>query len=360
MNVLSLVLAFAVGALLGAAVWAWTRRKAPPSDAMLLLQQQMEGLRHQLSESLSAQTRQVHQQLESVGRQVMDSQRTVGDRLDNASRVVGDLQKTLGSLGQASERIYEIGKDLSGLQEILRSPKLRGGLGEYFLGDLLAQILPARHFSLQHAFSSGAVVDAVIHLGDRLVPVDAKFPLENFRRVMEAPTDEERKPWVKKYAADVKKHVDSIAEKYILPDEGTYDFALMYIPAENVYYECVVKNEDMAESLGEYALKRRVVPVSPGSFYAYLQAILLGLKGLQVEENARRLLEGLSRLEGEVRRFADDFDTVGRHLTNARAKYDDAARRLERVQDKLQQASGADAPALPSSSPAPATELLPK
>ena len=131
------------------------------------------------------------------------------------------------------------------------------------------------------------------------------------------------------------KHVDAIAAKYILPDEGTYDFALMYIPAENVYYESIIK-DDADGALLEYALKRRVVPVSPGSFYAYLQAIVLGLRGFQIEENARRIMEDLARLRGDFARFAEDFDTLGKHLANAKTKHDDAGRRLERFQDKLE------------------------
>jgi DNA recombination protein RmuC len=290
----------------------------------------------------------VGHQLENVARQVSDSQRTVGDRLDTAARVVGQVQKSLGELGQASQRIFEVGKDISGLTDLLRSPKMRGGLGEYFLQDLLSQILPAAHFELQHGFKSGDVVDAVVRLGARLVPVDAKFPLENFRRFTESAADDERRAWRKKFAGDVKRHVDAIAGKYILPDEGTYDFALMYIPAENVYYECVVKAEEAGDeaALMDYALKKRVVPVSPSSFYAYLQAIVLGLRGFQIEENARLIMQNLARLQGDVQRFSDDFELVGRHLSNAKTKHDDAARRLERVQDKLTSVAQEAPPAL--------------
>ena len=152
--------------------------------------------------------------------------------------------RSLGGLEEANRHIYEVGKDIASLQEILRAPKLRGGLGEFFLEDLLAQILPPQHFSTQHAFRSGEKVDAVIKLGASLVPVDAKFPLENFKRI--AGSDERRgkKPRQEAILRPMcKKHIDAIAGKYILPDEGTYDFALMYIPAENVYYETIIKDE---------------------------------------------------------------------------------------------------------------------
>lgn len=328
------IAAGALAAALVSLVLLFRGRRADP--ALSLLQQQLEALRGVMA-----------QQLESMARQVADSQRSVGDRLDSTARVVGEVQRSLGELGQSSQRIFEVGKDIAGLQDLLRSPKLRGGLGEYFLGDLLAQILPAAHFSLQQTFASGVIVDAVIRLGDGLVPVDAKFPLENFRRVLES-SEEDRRGARRKFLVDLKKHVDAIATKYILPDEGTYDFALMYIPAENVYYECVVKPEEGETSILDYALSRKVVPVSPSSFYAYLQAIVLGLRGLRVEENARRILDNLSRLSGDVRRFAEDFELVGRHLSNARTKHDDAARRLERVQDKLTHLPTEEAVSLPS------------
>jgi DNA recombination protein RmuC len=345
-------LALVVALGFAAIFFSWQGYKAARESrgneqATRLLQQQLEGLRLQLAENISRQTQTVNQQLdqlttqvsrrlESVSEQMVNSQKAVGDRLDNAARVVGEVQKSLGALGQASERIFEVGKDIAGLQEILSAPKIRGGLGEFFLADLLQQILPARHFELQHSFRTGHVVDAVIKLGGRMVPVDSKFPMENFRKVLDTCSDEDRQAVKRKFAADVRKHVDAVAAKYILPDEGTYDFALMYIPAENVYYETVIK-DDAGEnkSLTEYALARRVIPVSPNSFYAYLQAIILGLKGFEIEENARTIMENLSRLQGDFRRFRDEFDVLGRHIGNTRTKYEEVEKRLGRFQDKL-------------------------
>jgi DNA recombination protein RmuC len=210
-------------------------------------------------------------------------------------------------------------------------------LGELFLGDLLAQILPPTHYALQHKFKSGEAVDAAISLGQGLVPVDSKFPLENFRRVIAGESEDDRKAAKRKFSADVKKHIDSIAAKYILPDEGTFDFALMYIPAENVYYEVILKDDAFGEDKGlcAYALAQRVIPVSPNSFYAYLQAIVLGLKGLRIEKNAHEMIQHLKRLQGDFQRFREDFDVLGKHLGNTRGKYEDAAKRLERFGEKL-------------------------
>jgi DNA recombination protein RmuC len=252
-----------------------------------------------------------------------------------------------------------VGKDIAQLQEILRAPKVRGTLGELFLGDLLSQILPPKHYALQHPFRSGEIVDAIVRLG-RLVPVDAKFPLENFKRLIQTQNPQEKTMARRRFVQDVKKHIDAIASKYILPDEGTFDFALMYIPAENVYYETIIKEEGMADegSIMTYAFSKRVVPVSPNSFYAYLHTISLGLRGLEIEENARLIIDQLARLRGDFGRFKDDFSLLGKHLSNSRAKYEDAERRLERFGDKLIQTGGKEAQEI-SAAPADESTFLP-
>jgi DNA recombination protein RmuC len=260
----------------------------------------------------------------------------LGERLDNTSKVVGEVHRSLGSLEEANRKIYEVGKDISSLQEILRAPKMRGGLGELLLEDLLGQILPADHVETQYTFRSGHKVDAVIRLGAGMVPVDAKFPLENFRKLLDAPTDDERTRARKLFVTDVKRHIDAVATKYILPDEGTFDFALMYIPAENVYYEIIVKDEATEDAhIAEYALARRVIPVSPGCIYAYLQAIVLGLRGLRIEERSQEILQQLARLRGEFDRFRDDFRLVGKHMNNASSSFANADRRLERLETRF-------------------------
>jgi DNA recombination protein RmuC len=314
---------------------------------LLLLQQQLDQLRAQFSERLDNNAHSIQQQLGQMIVHVNErlkenaavlnqTQQSLGERLDNAVRVVGHVQHSLGGLEEANRKIYEVGKDIASLQEILRAPKLRGGLGEFFLEDLLAQILPPQHFSTQYGFRSGEKVDAVIKLGPLLVPVDAKFPLENFKRIAGAVGDGEKGRARRQFIADVKKHVDAIAAKYILPDEGTYDFALMYIPAENVYYELIIKDDGPEEkSLSQYALTKHVVPVSPNSLYAYLQAIVLGLKGMKIEDRAKDILQCLSRLQGDFGKFRDEFALLGKHLGHAQSGYLSADRRLEQFGQKL-------------------------
>jgi DNA recombination protein RmuC len=337
-------------------------REKREDGSLQLMQQQIDQLRVQISQALDNGTRQVQQQLGQVLGHVNDrlkenaevlqqTQQSLGERLDNAAQVVGSVQKSLGGLEEANRRIYEVGKDIASLQEILRAPKLRGGLGEFLLENLLAQVLPPDHFSTQYSFRSGEKADAVIKLGNSLVPVDAKFPLENFKRALQAESDEERTRAKKQFTADVKKHIDAIAQKYILPDEGTYDFALMYIPAENVYYETIIKDESAAEkSLSEYALSKRVIPVSPGCFYAYLQAIVLGLKGMKVEERAKEIIRYIGRLQGDFTRFRDEFELVGKHLGHAQSSYQSADKRMEQFGQKL--LSAEIAPGEPAAIPA--------
>jgi len=303
------------------AVVVFVLRSRPKSDQSLVL----------LQNQLNAMQARLDAFGETVSKNLQDSTAQMNIRLDNAAKVVGDLREKVG-------QIHEVGKAAAELVNILRAPKLRGGMGELFLGDLLAQILPPEHFTLQHRFKSGEAVDAVIQIGKKLVPVDAKFPYENFKRVVEAPTESERVSARKLFLKDVKKHVDAIAGKYILADEGTYDFALMYVPAENVYYETIIK-EDAGEEhqLFGYALQKRVIPVSPNSFYAYLQTILLGLRGMKVEERAQEILDTLQRLRGDFERLQENFRVLGKHLTNASGAYADTEKTLTKLDAKLSQ-----------------------
>jgi Uncharacterized protein conserved in bacteria len=287
-------------------------------------------------------------EVNSLGNRLDDFSETVSNRLQSST---GEVNTRLENLREKIGEIHESGKAAAELVNIMRAPKLRGGIGELLLGDLLAQILPAEHFHLQYRFKSGVTVDAAIQIGSKVVPVDSKFPLENFRRILEAPTEHERAVGRKQFLRDVKKHIDAIASKYILPDEGTYPFALMYVPAENVYYETIIREESASEErqVLPYALEKRVIPVSPNSFYAYLQVILLGLNGMKVEKNAREILNMLNRLRGDFERLQESFRLLGRHLTNAQGSYADTDKTLTKFEAKLAQIEApAEAKVLPS------------
>ena len=270
--------------------------------------------------------------------------KAVGERIDGTIKVFGELKERLGELTQRTKDIQEVGKNISSLQEILRSPKPRGGLGEILLERLLADSLPVDFYDLQYKFRNGETVDAVVRIGGNLVPIDAKFPLEDFERMVAAESDEELVNSRRQFTRTIKKHIDDVA-KYILPDENTFDFALMYVPAENIYYETILQSDIYSE-----CLQKKVFLVSPNSFNAYLQAIVLGLKGLRIERATREILGRLERLQGDLKNFQDDYDTLGGHIQHAARKYDDAARKLTRLGDKLQLASETPVEKLPEAS----------
>jgi len=300
-----------------------------------LMKQEMDSMRSDFRENLNNLTTQVNERLK-------DNTSVLGERLDNTVRVVGTVREHLGRLHEASTRIFEIGKDISGLQELLRAPKIRGGLGEFFLEDLLSQVIPRGHYQMQYSFKSNQQVDAIIKLGERMVPIDSKFPLENFKAILASQNEEEKKVSRRQFITDVKKHVSDIASKYILPDEGTFDFAFMYIPAENVYYETIIKDEKFTEPTGlfQYSLNKRVIPVSPNSFYAYLQVILVGLKGMVLEKDTQKILANLERLKGDFDKLYEDFAKLGKHIDNSGNSYKNAEKRVLKIQEKVLHLSG--------------------
>lgn len=289
---------------------------------------QLNDLTNQVNQRLKDNTDQMNQRLQQSMKLMERSHKSIGERLDNASNVVNTVTNKLSQLEEANKRIFEVGKDIAQLQEILRAPKLRGGLGELFLEDLLGQIFSKQYYSLQYTFSTGVKVDAVIKLRDNLlVPVDAKFPLENFKKMLGSQNDASREKSRREFICDVKKHIVDISSKYIVPDEGTFDFALMYIPAENVYYELIAKtNED--EDFISFAFQKRVIPVSPNTFYVYLQSILLGLRGFQIEKEAKNILMLLGRLRSDFENFHATFEVLGKHLRSAQKNYDVSEKNL--------------------------------
>ena len=242
--------------------------------------------------------------LKTTNTRLNEQGKTFNERLDNAARVIGDVQKNIGEMS-------EIGRGMKELQEFLRSPKLRGNVGEQVLKELLNQFLPKASFHLQYTFKSGEKVDAAIKTSAGIVPVDSKFPMENFRKMASADSDE-RKIAQKDFERDVKNHIDAISKKYILTEEGTIDYALMYIPSEAVYYE-IANNPD----LFEYAGGKRVLPVSPTTFYAYMRAILMSFEGQKIEAKAREILAALRAIQKDYSKVDDNLSVLQKHLNNA-------------------------------------------
>ncbi len=356
---LIILLVVVVALLLAILLKLYGQRVDNSSQSAMLIQQQVDSLRGEVSQnlkntadsvnealktttnvlfqSIKNTTDTMNEQLKLVSTQLNNNTGQMGSRLDTAAGVIKEVATKLGELGKATQEIKELGQSVSKLEEMLKAPKLRGGLGELLLEDLLKQVLPSNAYSFQYSFKNGQTVDAVIKTAGGMVPVDSKFPLENFRKTLEAKSDQERKTAARLFKTDVKKHVDAIAQKYILPDEGTFDFALMYVPAENIYYETIIKEDSFEEesSIFSYASGKHVIPVSPNTFYAHLRVIALGLKGLQIERSAKEIQQHLRRLESELSKFTELFDTLGTQLSNAKNNYEKADKQLSTFSDKL-------------------------
>jgi len=325
--ILAAVLSAVIFAAAAALLISPNRGRRRPQSLELALFQRMEGL---------------DQRLDGI-------QGSLSQSLAGTADTLGRIGQQLGALGKSADRILEVGEDIASLQDILQPPKLRGGFGEMLMERVLAEIVPGR-YTLQHRFRSGDAVDAVVHLGEGMVPVDSKFPLDAFARFLSAENESERRAHRREFERAVRGHIDAVA-RYIRADEGTLDFALMYIPAENVYYE--VQRSELTPSRGEqsraalglmaYAQDNRVFPVSPSTFYMYLSAIALGLRGLRVEEQAREILGRLGRLNEDFSRFQREFGVLGGHLEGARKKYETLTIGLQRFGDRLSLALEDDA-----------------
>lgn len=259
----------------------------------------------ELLEYLRTTNTRLDEQNRHFTRTLGESTRVLNERLDNAARVISAVQKNIGEMS-------EIGRGMKELQDFLRSPRLRGNIGEQVLKELLGQFLPKASFNLQYTFRSGEKVDAAIKTSAGIIPVDSKFPLDNFRKMISAKTDAEKKEAEREFESDVRKHIDSISRKYILTEEGTIDYALMYIPSESVYYE-IANNQ----KLFDYAGEKRVLPVSPTTFYAYIKAILMSFEGQKIEAQAKQILSSLRGIQKDYSKVEDNLSVLQKHVNNS-------------------------------------------
>ncbi|MCR4392349.1 MAG: DNA recombination protein RmuC [Candidatus Acetothermia bacterium] len=329
------VVAVLAVALVAVLLWATRRRPVVDIQAQVAaLAQQVGQLSQLLSGELRGLSDQVGRQLTATAELLQRQEGTLGERLSAVQGVVADVRERLGALAEAGRRLTELAQDLASLQEILRAPKSRGAFGEWLLSDLLAEVLPRERVREQYAFKGGEAVDAAIFLEGMIVPVDAKFPLSGFERLAAATTPDERRKHKRALVRDAQKHVDQIAQKYIRPDEGTADFALMYIPAEGVYHELLTPEGEDLDFLA-YAWARRVVPCSPNSFYSYLRSVAMGLKGLALARNVQVLFGELRGIEDLLGQMARELATLGSHIKNARGKHEELEGMLRDVQGRL-------------------------
>ncbi|MFA6356800.1 MAG: DNA recombination protein RmuC [Candidatus Omnitrophota bacterium] len=258
--------------------------------------------------------------------------------MQSATGAIGDINRSLGELKTRGERLEEFGRAINDIGSLLRPPQMRGMTGEVLLEKILSDMLPQGNYQMKYSYRSGEQVDAIIKFKDFILPIDSKFPLDSFRRMLECESEDEKRRCFREFAQAVKKQVDSIARKYISPSDRTFEFALMYVPSESVYYEAIVRDSSQAgdESLLSYSSKNRVYIVSPATFYPYIATIVHGLKAFRIEENAKQILERIGTLRKDFEDFKVIFDVVGSHLNDAHKKYtSEAARKLAKLDSDL-------------------------
>ncbi len=290
-----IVLMLAVGVLIYLVMQIKRKSEQPQDDsAMKVMMEWMKEMKQS-----TEHTR------EGMQKSIDSTTRAINERLDKAASVIGALSKELGGVSQ-------IGPDIRRLSETLASPKMRGNFGEEMLENMLGQILPKNSFRIQYRFKNGETVDACIFIGETILSIDSKFSLENFRLYKEAQTQDSADALKKAFLKDVKKRVDEICKKYILPQEGTFDFALMYVPSEGIYQEVIE-----AEDIIEYCRNKAVIPVSPNTMYIYLRNIMLSLRGQEINKKAQEILKMISGIKTESDKFGRNLEVLGNHIKNA-------------------------------------------
>jgi DNA recombination protein RmuC len=307
----------------------------------------------QLTQLLTQQLGQVRQDLQqgiaATGELATAAQQEVAQQLRSSQQTLERVAQQLGEVHQTSTQLAEASQTL---ERILGGAKTRGTLGEVALEGLLEDALPRDAFERQHPFSTGAVVDAVVRVNAKLLSIDSKFPLDAYRRIPEKGDDAR-----KEFAQAVRKHADAIAEKYILPQENTLDVALMFVPSESIYYELLI-TEDSKGRLDEYCRAKRVVPVSPNSFYAYLHVIRMGLEGMQLARHAEQLRGLLNGVKNQLDGFAELYGKLGTHLRNAQNNYVEGDPRLQNVRSAIEQVARGTLPGTGEDALEPAAEPL--
>lgn len=268
----------------------------------------------------------LNQNIQSMNERLDKTTESINTRLDKAAQVIMSVQRELGT-------VQERFKGFEEFSELLH-PKMRGNIGEQILSDMLTQVFSSKHYDLQYKFRDGQVVDAIIHTKSGIIPIDSKFPLENFKQMSRAESEEQKKTAQKEFNKMVKKHIDDISKKYILPDENTVNFAVMYVPSENVYYHIMTDDES---KLLDYAKSKNVLMVSPHGFFSFLRVIMMGLERAKLQEQAQKIWDILKGVQQEAGKFEGTLSVLARHISNAKGAMDNANSGFAKLTGKLGQ-----------------------
>lgn len=324
-------------AIIGVLVYFTLNRKPEEkkddNQAILMLQEQLKEMRQTL-QSFGAQ----------VDTKMGDSAKMIQHQANQSITAIRDITEKMTKLDETNKQIMGVAGQLQGLEDVLKNPKHRGVLGEYYLENVLKNVLPPKNYQMQYEFKNGEIVDAAVFVKDKIIPIDSKFSLENYNRIMQEKDEERKEELEKQFKIDLKNRIDETA-KYIRPSEGTMDFAFMFIPAEGIYYDLLVNQVGAVKvntrDLIEYAFKEKhVIIVSPTSFFAYLQTVMQGLRALQIEESAKEIRKYVEMLQKHLMSYEDFMKRVGNNLGTTVNMYNKAYKEFGKIDKDIFKITG--------------------
>ncbi len=338
MNDIQLILAILILLALGVVIYLLLRPRSQSNEGNLLLQQQLQDLTRTVDERLG-QSNQAMQ--EGSRQQFRDSKDLMQEISKEVNEQLRDVIKNVTEVKESSKQVFTVADQLKELQDILKNPKQRGILGEYYLETVLQNVLPPESFQMQYGFEDGEIVDAAVFVKDRVIPVDSKFSLENYNRLVEAKDPSDRALHEKAFINDLKLRITETA-KYIRPTEKTTDFAFMFIPHEGIYYDLLSNKVGAGEEnlIQRAAGKYKVIIVSPTSFLAYLQTVLQGLKAMEIEEKAQDIIKNVEKLSGHLSKYEDFYQKLGNTLSTTVNHYNAGYKELNKIDKDVTKITG--------------------
>jgi len=340
-----LTIAFIIAlAMNAAALWLIFRRtnkKEYSEEGLNLILQQMNELSSTVDKKMGETTKQVN---DTMYRQLTDSQKLIQDINQQVNKQLQDVSKGQAEMKERSNQIFTIAEQLQDLQRTLKSQKERGNFGESSLEMILSNILPPETYEMQYRFADNEVVDAVVHARDGIIPIDAKFSLESYNQLVNNEDENQTDTLQRQFKEDLKKRIDETA-KYIKPKEGTLPFAFMFIPAEGIYYDLLVNQiggaDINARNLVDYAMNdKKVIIVSPTTFYAYLQSVLYGFNAFKIEKNAEQIQKNVGELSRHINKYDEYFKKIGKSLQTTVNHYNTADKELQKIDKDVTKITG--------------------
>ncbi len=328
METVLIIVGLVIIAMLGVIAWRLFRPqevKKEDGQALLLIQNQIQDQQKQIQQQMTDLSKTLDSRLG-------DSTKTMLAQSDRSVQIVKEITGEITKVTEGQKQIASLADQLKSLQDVLKNPKQRGVLGEYFLETVLKNVLPPGTYQLQYPFGDGTKVDAVIHYQEKIIPIDSKFSLENYNRFMSAANEEDRKRYQEALKGDLKTRIDETS-KYIKPAEDTVDFAFMFIPSEALYYDLLVNKIGVAaeRDLIQYAAEKRVYPVSPTTFYAYLQMALQGMRQMEINKSAETIRKNVGELQKHLMRYEEYLEKIGSHLTTTTNAYNTAYKEFGKI-----------------------------